>query len=179
MRSSSIAALALLLAVGPLRAQTGMLLEVTGHAGYTAVDVKKWAGPNVNDWTQFASGASAKLFFKSLPTLKLGVEVGYRYFMWYEYPSGIGPSMYQYDVAATHYALVARFSPVPGTSFDAGVGGFAFDGGTDFGGHAAISKSFFSGPKISIPIGLRLDYIADSDAPMTVVGANAGIAIKF
>ena len=179
MRSSSVAALVLSLAVSPLAAQTGMLLEVTGHAGYTAVDVKKWAGPNVNDWTQFASGGSATLFFKGAPTVKLGVEVGYRYFMWYEYPSGIGPSMYQYDVAATHYGLVARFSLVPGVSFDAGLGGYAFDGGTDVGGHAAISKSFFSGPKFSIPIGLRVDYVADKDAPLTDIGANAGLAIKF
>lgn len=181
MRSSSIAALALSLAASPLSAQTGMLLEITGHAGYTAVDVDKWAGSSANDWTQFASGASAKLFFKGLPTVKFGVEAGYRYFMWYQVvvPFGATTIIREYDISATHYGLVARLSPVPGMSFDAGVGAYAFDGGTDVGGHAALSKSFLSGPKISIPIGLRIDYVADKDAPMTDIGANAGIAIKF
>lgn len=184
MRSSSIAALALslsLVTAASMRAQTGMELEITGNAGYTAVDVDKWAGQGAWDWAQFASGGSAKLFFKSVPAGKIGVELGSRYLMWYEFRQPFGSSYVypQYDVTAMHAALLFRMTLVPGTSFDVGAGVYAFDGGTDGALQLAVSRAFFRGPKFSIPIGLRFDQIIDSDAPMSVIGATAGIGVKF
>lgn len=183
MRSQWIAGLTLTLSlVGtePLAAQTGMSLEITGSAGYTQVDADKWAGTSANDWTQFASGFSAKLFLKGTPGGKIGIEAGWQYLMWYQINNPFAPPPYlERDVSASHYTLLYRFTALPTVNLDLGAGVYMFDGFNDVALHFAASKNLFPGPKLSIPVGIRVDPILDSEAKMVPISAFAGVGIKF
>ena len=154
-------------------------LEISGGAGFTAVNVEKWYGSSSpRNEEQMLGLFDARLLFANAAGFRLGIEGGYRYFFYYEVPSGVGSNMYYYDVEAYRIGGVARRPFNANVALDLGGAAYMFDGYTNMGLSAAIVFSFPIAGKVSIPLHLRTDLVFD-DELMIGSGATLGIGVKW
>jgi hypothetical protein len=183
-----IAALAVLgLAARPVEAQAAkpaapaasrMLVELTGGVGTTVVNVDAWAGTSANDWGTVAYQGTARLFFLSLGRTRIGAEVSYRSYFWYDVFPGGTSYPYQYDVAGAAISAVARFPLGARMSLDAGAGAYDFESSSEIGVHAAIGYHVTLSPTMTLPIQARLDYVL-TDPSLMPITLNAGIGFRL
>jgi hypothetical protein len=152
-------------------------LEFSGGIGFTSVDHEKWGGALATNEELMLSLFDARLFFASARGFKFGVEGGYRYFMYYEYPTGTG-GYYYYDVDATRIGAVARRPLNAHVSFDVGAAAYMFGDFTDVGLSGALVFNFPVGGKVSLPLHLRTDLVFD-DQLIVGSGATLGLALKW
>ena len=187
MRSAVIGTALMMLAApaaaqvpGPKPGGAGLLLEVVGGVGTTVVDVDKWAGTtNTADWGTVAYGGTARLFFLPLGArARLGAEVGYLYLFWWSVPAPGQSYNYTYDATASRASGVVRWSLGPRAALDAGVGAYVFDGGTDIGAHLAAGYHVPLGPKLTLPVQVRADYLLDDPAPL-VIALHVGLGFRL
>ena len=159
-------------------------IELTGHAGYTGVDLDALVeedeieGTFVRDWDQFASGGGIQFFFTEANNISIGGEIMYQYLYWYQVrvPFGSQPITREYDVDLIRLTPIARF----------GSGMFAFDAGPEINFIDGVNLGLMLAgnifipitEKISIPIRARVDvfnYIVLT-APISL---NVGIKVDL
>lgn len=184
MKPLLAAAAGLAFAAGAAGAQLPPLsVEVHGGIGITMVDHNKWSGytdTNLSDWNTTNYQGYVQLL-GHLKKMDVGLEYGYQYYWWYTYIYFITQRNYStIGVNATHAHAVVRFPTGRRMSLELGAGGYFFDAGTDFGGHAALGYTIPVGPKLSIPLQLRMDAILDSEGgTMLPASLTAGLALKL
>jgi hypothetical protein len=164
----------------PTSPDTRLQLEFTGGLGYTIVSMGSWAGTNLNNWNQVAYWGSARLLLPVGTDLKVGVELGYHYLFWYTYYVGPPSYNYQYNVNSTDVGAMLRLPVGVARRFTLDLGG-AFhsfnNAGTHVGALAALNYAIPAG-KITVPVGLRADFIFTN--PMLVpVALNAGVRLSL
>lgn len=161
----------------PNLAAAQIKLEAHGSAGYSQVDVDKWAGSNALDWDQFSSGFHLQGWYRppDRNRFSLGIEWGYQYLLFYQVRYGIYPL--DRDVDATRVMGLLRLPSTGRAVFmDVGVGAYFFDDFTDLALTAAVGKSFGLGPKLHLPVKFRADVIFDEDATIIPFGVTVGVA---
>jgi hypothetical protein len=102
-----------LFVVSPALSQVQIDLEA--GAGYTFVDIETMAdndGEIAQDWDQFMYRFAARAFFGESSGVKVGAEVGYQYFYWYQVrvPYGDFPFNRAYDHSGTTALGMVRLS---------------------------------------------------------------------
>ena len=150
--------------------------EFSGGVGFTSLNKQKWAGPGLDDWNQMGYAADARLLFANAGPAQFGVELGYRYFWYYEYLY-VG-NRYYYDVAATRLGGVARLPIAQQLSIDLGGALYLFDGFTDPGVSASLVYQIPAG-SITLPLHFRTDLVMDNDGTMIHNGITLGFGVKF
>jgi hypothetical protein len=155
-----------------------MLLELTAGAGTTIVDVDAWAGTVANDWGTVAYQGTARLFFLSMGRARIGAEVSYRYYFWYNYFPGGTSYPYEFEVSGAQLSAVARFPLGARASLDAGLGVYDFEDSSEFGAHAALGYHVPLSPTMTLPIQVRADYVI-TDPSLIPITVNAGIGIRL
>lgn len=170
-----ITILVLLLAATPCSAQRS--IEVTGGAGYTAMDVEAWHEGPVNDWNQFMSGFSVRVLPLEVAGLTLGLEGGYRYLTWYSYR--FLSNTLEVDVAAYPVMGLVRvpLSDFFASEFSGGV--FIFDGGSDPALGAALIGRIPVAASWHVPVRLHTEVVFDAETNLVPLGVQLGIAYDF
>lgn len=152
-----------------------ILVEAEGLVGYSAVNLEKWAKGSPYDWDQGASGASARLLVP-VGRAYMGIEYGFQYLFWYEHRYEWGYS--ESDVESQHFSAITRFSPAPRVDVDAGIGLHLFSDFTDPGLYLGASYRLIESARFSIPVGIRVDPVFDSDALVVPISLKLGLSLK-
>jgi hypothetical protein len=163
-----------LFAPGPTNAQ--IELEIYGSAGYTQVDVDKWAGSNVLDWDQFTSGFHIQGWYRpsDRSRFSVGAELGYQYLLFYQARYGI--YRLDHDVDATRIMGLLRLPLGERALFmDVGAGAYLFEDFTDLALTVAVGRAFGLSQRLRVPVKFRADVLFDEDAMMIPFGLTVGL----
>jgi hypothetical protein len=155
-----------------------ILIEAEGHLGYSAVDVERWARSKPYDWTQATSGGSLRLLIPASRRAYVGIEYGSHYLFWYEKELSYG-GYSEYDVESQHVNAIVRLAASPNLDIDIGTGLHFIDDFTDVGLHIGANYRLFDRPRFSIPLGIRIDPVLDSDAAIVPMLATLGVSLKL
>jgi hypothetical protein len=155
------------------------VLEIEGGAGYTSVDAQKYSETitPLSDWNTTAYTGGARLFFARAGSLRLGAEAGYSYFFWYN--TGAAGYPITREPHATRVGAVARAALSPRIAADAGVAAYIFPGGTVVGANAALGYFVPLGPKLSIPVRVRVDVPFTSAAMVVGITGTVGLSYRY
>jgi hypothetical protein len=176
-RSIVVAGLLAVVATASAAAQgRSIVLEISGGAGFTSVDVDKWGGGNVRNEEQMLTAVDMRGFFLSAGGFQFGAEAGYRYFLYYEVPFGT-TTLYR-DVDANRFGVVARRPLSRFMSVDIGTAMYQFGSFTDFGLSGALVAHIPLGAKLTLPVHFRTDFVMDSDAQIVAPALTAGLSYK-
>jgi hypothetical protein len=155
------------------------VLEVEGGAGYTSVDAQKWSETisPLNDWNTTAYVGGARLLFTRAGKLRVGVDAGYNYFFWYT-TSAAGYGITR-EPHATRAGVVVRTAMGTRIAADAGAAAYLFPDGTVFGANAALGYFIPAGPRMSIPVRVRVDVPFTSAATAISIAGTLGLSFRF
>lgn len=176
MRQSIVVAGLLAVIASSAAAQgSSIVLEVSGGAGFTSVDVKKWGGSGATNEEQLLTAIDLRAFLFEVGGFQLGAEAGYRYFFYYE--TAFGPTTLYRDIDANRFGVVVRRSLGKFVGVDAGAATYQFPGGSDLGVSGALVFRIPLGAKLSVPLHVRADVVL-SDPMITAPAATAGLSFK-
>lgn len=171
----SILALSLFATAGPAVAQQS--IEVYGGVGFTSTDAESWAGSTLMDWNETMSGAHAQLYLLGYDRIRVGVEVGYQYLLWYQFRFSGFPV--ERNVDAYRAMAVVRSSFTPALFGEVAAGFYAFEDFADPAIGAAVGGRIALSERWTIPVKLRVNTIFDADANMVPIGLSVGAAYEF
>lgn len=175
LRARMVLLLTLFAPAMPGAAQVSM--ELTGVAGFTAMEVEAWHQSPVNDWEQFMSGFAVRILPLEVAGLGVGLEGGYRYLAWYNYL--FTGSTIEVDVEA--YPIMGLVRVPLGAYFASELrgGAYVFDGFTDPAVGAALLGRIPITKAWHVPVRLHADIVFDSDTNLVPIGAELGIGYDF
>jgi len=159
--------------------------ELTGGAGYTAIDIEELVeqdevkGTFATDWGQASYGISGQYFFAAKGNIGFGAELMYQYWYWYNVsvPFGTQRIFREYSVSAFKVTPIVRFGTNSSFAFDIGPE-INFSDGIILGILLSANYNIRISDNIEIPIKVRVDII-DQIVVAVPITLNTGIRIKL
>ncbi|MBL6950539.1 MAG: hypothetical protein ISR57_07850 [Bacteroidales bacterium] len=181
----------------PQNTQGQMIVEVSGGAGYSFMNVEAWTGYNpdsyindikLDDWSQLMYQVYLQFYpLNFFGRLAIGVEGGYQNYLSYDlkerYDDGSGQGWkkrYREDrYSAWRVLILARGYIVKGFFAEVGGGMYFVRDYIEWGGEVSLGYEIKLTKNLYLPIKVRTEFIFDSDGNIIAPGATFGLAFHF
>jgi len=152
-----------------------LLFEFSAGVGYTGVDVMKWASAGTTAEEQILYAADLRVFFAEASGFQLGLEGGYRYFLYYRVLSG--STLVHRWSEATRIGGVARRQLAGPVAVDLGAAFYLFEDFVDLGVSGALAFRIPAG-RVTLPLHFRTDIVLDEAANIVGPSITIGLGLR-
>jgi hypothetical protein len=152
------------------------LIEAELLAGYTPVELERWANTRPTSSDQTSYGVKVRAYLIFIGKTRVGLELGNQHFFTWEQSTQVGSTIVRRinTVAGFNVGVVTRPCDTPRFDCDAGYG-FYFLGDVVPGAHFGMNYVLLKRRRMSIPIGARIDLLFGDQAFALPLALKTGV----